>query len=104
MNTLMIYDKVERLRKDKNLTIYALSNQAGISHSTLYSWHSRKTMPTLDVLEKICDALNITLSELLFDSNANELSEEQQRVLEMFSQLTREQKELIQNTMKNMIK
>jgi len=59
MNSHEIFEKVEKLRKAKGMTIYVLSQEADLSHSTLYSWQQRKTMPTLEVLEKIA---GVTLS------------------------------------------
>ena len=92
MNSEEIFEKVERLRKDKGMTIFTLSNEAGISHSTLYSWQRRKTMPSIEVLEKLAEALGTTLSKLLFSFEANELNEEQKRVMELWAGLNREQK------------
>lgn len=49
-----IYNRVEKLRKEKGLSINELSTAAGISHSTLNSWKIRGTMPKLEVLDGIC--------------------------------------------------
>jgi transcriptional regulator with XRE-family HTH domain len=84
MNSDEIYLKVEALRKAKGMTIYVLSQEADISHSTFYSWQKRKTMPTLEVLEKIAGALGTTLAKLLFNLEANELSEEQKKLMEYY--------------------
>jgi transcriptional regulator with XRE-family HTH domain len=102
MNTEEIYSKVDRLRKDKGITIYALSCEAGISHNTLYSWNKRKTMPSLETLEKICDALGTTLSRLMFNMESKELSEEQKHLMDLWSVLNREQKEAVSSMLKAM--
>lgn len=104
MNSDEIYEKVERLRKAKGMTIYVLSQEAQISHSTLYSWQKRKTMPTLEVLEKIADALGTTLSKLLFNLEANELSEEQKAVMEHWALLDREQKGTVMSMLRALTK
>ena len=104
MNSMEIYDKVNRMRKDKGLTIYALSNQAEVSHSLFYSWRKRKTMPSIEVLEKISDALGTSLSKLLFSLESNELSEEQKQVMELWSVLNREQKNAALAMLKTMAK
>ena len=48
-----IYDRIERLRIEKGLTVAKLNLLAGISHSTLSSWKQRGTMPTIEVLESL---------------------------------------------------
>jgi len=93
MNSQEIFEKIERLRKAKGMTIYVLSQEADLSHSTFYSWRKRKTMPTLEVLEKIAGALGTTLAKLLFNLEANEMSEQQKELMELWVLLNRQQKE-----------
>ena len=96
MESLEIFDKIDRLRKDKGWTQNHLSTQAGISHSTLHNWKSRQTMPSFEVLEALCDALQISLSQLFSsDGSADELPEENKRLLEYWSTLNRKQKGLV---------
>jgi len=97
MEAQEIYDKIDRLRKDKGWTTHYLSTQAGVSHNTLYKWRNRKTMPTVEVLEALCDTLQISLSQLFGnnDDSANELPEENKRLLEYWSTLNRKQKQIV---------
>jgi len=104
MNSDEIYEKVEKLRKAKGMTIYVLSQEAQLSHSTFYSWQKRKTMPTLEVLEKIAGALGTTLAKLLFNLEANELSEEQKQVMDIWGLLNRQQKDAALTILKTMVK
>ena len=104
MNSQEIFEKIERLRKAKGMTIYVLSQEADLSHSTFYSWRKRKTMPTLEVLEKIADALGTTLAGLLFNLEANELSEEQKHVMDMWTLLNRQQRDAALLILKTMAK
>lgn len=103
METDKVFEKIDRLRCDKNWTIYYLCKQAGISHSTFNNWRKRKTLPKLEVLSKLCEVLQISLPELLFDLDTLDLSTEQKRIIEMFSALNREQKDLIILTMENLL-
>lgn len=104
MESDKVFEKIDALRRDKGWTIYYMCRQAAVSHSTFNNWRNRKTLPKLEVLNKLCEVLQISLPELLFDSDALNLSEEQQRLLNMFSILNREQKDLIFATMKNLLK
>lgn len=98
MDSKIIYEKIDRLRKDKGWSMNYLSTQAGISHSTLHNWKARDTWPTVDVLEGLCDALQISLSQLFSgDGSADDLPADNKRLLECWSTLTRQQKELVFN-------
>ena len=95
MESLELYNKIDRLRKDKGWSQYYLSAQAGVSHNTLYGWRTRQTMPTFDVLEALCDALQISLVQLFSNGEHEELPEDNKRLLEYWSTLNRKQKQLV---------
>ena len=98
MESQEIYSKIDRLRKHKGWTTHYLSTQAGVSHNTLYKWQNRQSMPTFEVLEALCDALQILLAQLFSsDGNSDELPEENKRLLEYWSTLTRKQKDVVMN-------
>lgn len=103
MESEKVFEKINRLRLEKNWTVYHLCKQAGISHSTFNNWRKRNTLPKLEVLSNLCDALQISLPDLLFDLDEFDLSTEQKHVLEMFSALNREQKDLVILTMRNLL-
>ena len=104
MNSQEIFEKIENLRKAKGMTIYILSQEADLSHSTFYSWRKRKTMPTLEVLEKIAGALGTTLAKLLFNLEASEMSEDQKELMELWVILNRQQKEAALTMLRTMAK
>lgn len=103
METDKVFERVDRLRREKNWTVYYLCKEAGLSHSTFNNWRKRKTLPKLEVLSKLCEVLQISLPELLFDLDTLDLSTEQKQILEMFSALNREQKDLVILTMQNLL-
>ena len=102
MNSRALYNKIDRLRREKDLTVNKLSDLAGISHSTLNAWKVRGTIPKLEVLEGLCDALNISLIYLLTDIDVEHLSGEQMAVLEIWDQLNLRQRESIMQMMKTL--
>ena len=93
-----IYNRVEKLRKEKGLSVNELSTAAGISHSTLNSWKIRGTMPKLDTLESLCYALDKPLAALLFDVDENKLTGEEIQLLSRWKQLDIRQKKVIMDT------
>ena len=57
---------LKEILKNKNMTIKELSAQTGISLNTLYSITKRDgNMARFDIIKKICEALNISESELV---------------------------------------
>lgn len=92
LSSLELYEKVDNLRRQKRMSVAELNRRAGISHATLPSWKQRKTMPTLELLEAICDALDVSLATLLYDADADNLSGEEMALLNDWRALSSEQK------------
>lgn len=61
----MIVNKFRDLLDSKNITITHLSNITGISRTTLTSLYYKRTEKlSLEVLDKICETLNCTISDI----------------------------------------
>ncbi|MEL7566155.1 MAG: helix-turn-helix domain-containing protein [Dehalobacterium sp.] len=66
--------RIQELRKEKNMTITALANEANTSRSLISQIESGYTYPSLQTLEKIVKALGITLSNF-FKTDDSEIDE-----------------------------
>lgn len=99
-----LYNKVERLRVEKGLTVAKFNERAGISHGTLRSWKLRGTYPKIDVLEGLAVALEIPLPELLYDVDFMNLPPDEVELLSYWRNITAEQKRAILTTVKSMCK
>ena len=60
--------KIDLARKSKNLSIHRLAEKAEIASSTLNEMLHGKTAPQLYTLYKICNAMEIPISEFLGDT------------------------------------
>ncbi len=49
--------------KERNWSVYKLAQVSGMNPSTLGNLFARNNVPTIPTLEKICEALGISLSE-----------------------------------------
>lgn len=58
-------EKIKAIRESKQLSKNQLAKIAGISQSYVSDLESGKKNPTVEILEKICDALGITVIDLL---------------------------------------
>jgi transcriptional regulator with XRE-family HTH domain len=59
--------KIKKLREEANLSKNQLAKKAGISQSFISAIESDQKHPGIDVMEKICHALGITLSSFFSD-------------------------------------
>lgn len=68
----IIIDRLYYFLREKNMTINKLADLTEIRQSTLSNMINRKSVPKVDMLYKICDALEISLIEFLNVSPYNE--------------------------------
>ena len=104
LNSMELYEKIEKIRIQKGMSVAKLNKAAGISHSTLSSWKTRQTMPKIESLDSICFALEIPLAELLYDIDSDKLTGEEIELLTYWKQLDKEQKQALMSTAKAMAK
>lgn len=95
-----VLDTITSYREARNWSIYDLASEAGIKPTTISSWYRKNIMPTLPTLEKLCDAFNVSVSEFfsVVESAEHEpivLTHEQATMLEKWSDLRPEQRDLI---------
>lgn len=57
-----LYDKVETLRKEKGISQRALEIELGFSNGYISKW--KKSMPTIDRIQKLADYFNVPVEYL----------------------------------------
>lgn len=100
-----VLEKVKKLQEERGWSTYKLAYEAGLTQSTLSNMFARGTCPTVDTLEKICDAFGISLSEF-FETNQNKahVSKEELDVLNMYRALSDKEKEAVHSMIKTLNK
>lgn len=58
-----ILKKINKMRLEREWSVYRLSLESGVSQSTLTNMFNRETLPSITTLECICNAFGITMSE-----------------------------------------
>lgn len=97
----MLYEKVNKLRKEKGWTLYKLAEQAGVSKSALYNWRDKQSVPSLIVLESLCGALEISIIDFFLDGDElMSLTQEQRTLLDELGTLSSSQRKAIINLIK----
>ena len=62
-----LVENIKLLCKERAISYYALARKADISTSALHSMMTGKTKPYMYTVYKLCNALEIPISELLID-------------------------------------
>jgi len=83
-----IGERISVLRKSKNISIYRISLETGISQNHIRDIEQGRRNPSVDTLSRLIIPLGITLSEL-FNENiqASFLSEEERTLVENYRTL-----------------
>ena len=72
MNQTAIGGYIARKRKEQNLTQEQLAQQLGVSNKTISKWENGKCMPDYSIIQRLCDAIRVTLPELMDGEDAAE--------------------------------
>lgn len=63
---LGIRDRLKSLRQKRGLSLNALGIAAGLTYTTIHNIETGRTVPGIDTVEKIADALDISAAWLAF--------------------------------------
>lgn len=92
--------RIRQLMKERGLTEYRLALDSGLSESTVSALLHRNTTPSVPIIEAVCSALGITVSQFFAEEGDGlPVNEEQRLLLQRYAQLTETQKRIIQQTM-----
>ena len=74
MNQITIGSYIAQKRRVKNLTQEQLAEKLGVSNKTISKWENGKCMPDYSIIQTLCDALGVTLPELMDGEDAADSS------------------------------
>lgn len=86
-----ILRKINKMRLDRNWSIYRLSVESDVPQSTLTNMFNRETLPSITTLESICSAFKISLSDFFIEEEKqmNEDNEDKE-LLSMYHAASKE--------------
>ena len=100
-----IIAKIEKLCEKKNISRYRLAQKSGIAQSSISTLLNRKSVPTIQTLEKICDGLDITLAQFFTeDEEYPDLTSDQKQLLSDWNAMDDHQKELVKAYIQGVIR
>jgi len=95
MNQIIIGNFIAQKRREQNLTQEQLGEKISVSNKSVSKWETGKCLPDYAVIEPLCQALNISISELL-DGEENEKEHirlyDDKQMLEMMERVQRLEK------------
>ena len=94
--------RLEELLKIKGWTMYRLSKEADLAWSTVRNVFKRGTDPTIGTLEIYCKALNISLSQFFDVDRHCGLTEEQHKLVDMWSVLDEKDQHTVMNLLESL--
>lgn len=87
-----VLNQITYYRLQKGWTEYQLATKSGLTQSTISSWYRKGLVPSIPSLEKICNALGITLSQFFSETETTlTLTDTQKQLLEASVTLSEEQ-------------
>ena len=98
-----LVENTKLLCKERAISYYALAQKADISTSALHSMMTGKPKPYMYTVYKLCNALEIPISELLIDEECEEqevLTFDELQMLAVYRQLSVGEKDLIHDVVK----
>lgn len=86
--------RIKEIRKQRNIKTVALSIDCGVSRPFITGIENNQKKCSIENLEKICNALNITLSEF-FSTEPSKITSQEYVLLDSARKLSSEQLELL---------
>lgn len=73
MDGRYLYKKINELCEKQGMSYYELSKRTGIDQSVFSVWKNKGSLPNINHLEEVCDALGYSLGAILDDFSPNTL-------------------------------
>lgn len=93
-----VLKKIEYYMQLRNWTVYRLAKEADIPYSSLNSMFLKNTQPTIPTLERICEGLNMSMSDFFSENPAPNvpyinLSNDELELLSLYNSMPKANKE-----------
>lgn len=96
-------ERVEQLRKKKELTQQELADQVGVKVLQIRRYENGSSQPTLEVIKHLAVALGVTSDTLIFGEGERGPDESLRLQFEVLSQFDEEDKQVAQEVLEGLI-
>lgn len=112
-----MFERIEQLMRENNVSAYKLSKETGIAQSTLSSWKNQNKIPRVDLLQKIADYFGVEIGYLTGKLDKTKETPKIQRKIDVSTvnlknvkvmfygdyELTKQEKKMVENVIKGVI-
>ncbi len=112
-----MFERIEQLMRENNVSAYKLSKETGIAQSTLSSWKNQNKIPRVDLLQKIADFFGVEIGYLTGKLDKTKETPKIQRKIDVSTvnlknvkvmfygdyELTVQEKKMVENVIKGVI-
>ncbi|MCR5429686.1 MAG: helix-turn-helix transcriptional regulator [Eubacterium sp.] len=101
---MKVLDNITELCEERSWSEYLLAGESGLTQSTISSWYSNHTCPTIPFLEKICKAFGISLSQFFLEDKEFTITLDKVQIdyLKSFDRLEKNQKNKLLQFLKSL--
>lgn len=104
VNRVDLAARLKELMKERGYSVNRLSRESGVAWTTIKNYFNSDCQPTIGTLDLLCKGLGITLVQF-FDVEGNSgLTTEQRDLLNRWSMITAEQREMLDTLLNIIIK
>ena len=90
-----VLEKLKSYMKEKNMSIYKVTELSELSENTIYNWYNKGAEPSVRALQSICKVLDVSMSELFCGEGEYVFTNKEFELLKRFSRLSDRQQDLI---------
>lgn len=88
-----VRDRIHALCKERGMSLSKLAKRAGLAETTVYDWfNDNNRQPSLKALEDVCAVFEITPAQFFSEVEADKLTEQELRLLELYRKLPEKKK------------
>ena len=93
-----VKQRIKEIIERRGVSIYALAEKADLTEACIRNWYTKRNYtPSLEAIDKICRALDISVALLMSEENEEMLpvGEEEKALLKNWADLEEKQKKVI---------
>ncbi len=88
----VIVARIYELMSNSGISKVSLSEKIGVSRNTIQNWKKEDSLPTIYVIERICEAFDITVEQFFAGIDNSKMKNDNENFIEKWRLLTDEEK------------
>ena len=90
-----LYERINLLCKEKEITGKELGEKLGLKKSPLTDWKNQKSKPTVDQIIMMCEIFATSADYLLLERNASDLTKEESEIIQAYKKADARTQEIV---------